>query len=93
MLVKRDWCLGVSCDFSENDPTGDEINDLLLAKDAENTKKSTNLSVKCLRDFTCITATEREVYLETCVKEDLNGLLKEFYVGARKIQENGATKH
>jgi hypothetical protein len=75
-------------------PTGDEINDLLFAKDAENTKKSTNLSVKYLRDFT--TATEREVDLEACVKA--GHLLKEFYVGARKIngdrlKKNSATKH
>ncbi|XP_062574912.1 uncharacterized protein LOC134236784 [Saccostrea cucullata] len=63
-------------------PTGDEISDLLSLKDSENTKKSTLLSIKCLRDF--IAATAMEIEIESCPKEVLDDVLKKFYVGARK---------
>lgn len=63
-------------------PSGEEMNDLLSKKDAENTKKSTSLSVKCFKDF--IEATDLRVNIEDCSKEGLNGVLRNFYVGARK---------
>lgn len=64
-------------------PSGEEINDLLSKKDAENTKKSTSLSVKCLKDF--IEATDLHVNIDECSREEIERCFeKNFCVGARK---------
>lgn len=65
-------------------PSGEEINDLLSKKDAENTKKSTSLSVKCLKDF--IEATDLHVNIDECFREELNGVLKKIFVSVREKQ-------
>ena len=58
MFVKRDWCLDVDCDFSDNDPTGEEINSACLAVgcgdcNRDNKCDSGSDSISSLSDFRC----------------------------------------
>ncbi|KAL5015909.1 hypothetical protein ScPMuIL_005498 [Solemya velum] len=64
-------------------PTEEEINQLLTDKDSMNTKKSTQLSIRCFRSF-LQEQNGTDVEFEAYTLDRLNSSLKSFYVGARK---------
>ena len=63
--------------------TEEEINQLLTDKDSMNTKKSTQLSIRCFRSF-LQEQNGTDVEFEAYTLDRLNSSLKSFYVGARK---------
>ena len=60
----------------------EEIEEIIEAKDAENTKKSTKAAVKCFKDF--LREVGENEQFEDLGSEDLDKLLQKFYHGARK---------
>jgi hypothetical protein len=62
-------------------PSEEELEKLVENRQSMNTKKSTSVAINCLRDF-CLEL-KRPTEFEKIEKEDLAGLLLEFYAGAR----------